>query len=120
MDRRRVKASRVAVESGDLVLAGARGSGEERIPSSSIRRVGLEKRYSRALVVLVIAMALLSLYTQELFHTMLVLLMLGVTLATREEVLVVEMYDGRVLEIAARDRGSVRRTAKELSELLTR
>ncbi len=117
MGRIRIRVARVIVEGGDIVLA---GTGEGRIPSSSVRRAGIEKRYSKALTILVIVTALVSLYTQELLHTVLVLLMLGVTLATREEVLIVETSDGRVLEISVRDRGSVRRAAKELNELLTR
>lgn len=118
MSARKTRVYRVVVEGGDLVLA--ENAEKIRIPSSSIRGVGTMRKYSRILVVLVIAMAAISIYTQELLHTVLTLIMLGVTLSTREDVLIVEMVEGLVLEISARDRKSVKKAAEDLSKLLTR
>jgi len=45
--------------------------------------------------------------------------MLGVTLATKEEVLIVEMVDGGTIEVSAKDRKSIKKAAEELRKLLT-
>jgi len=117
MPYRKVKVLRVEVESGDLVLVSF--TGRDRVPTSSIRRVGTLRKYSRILVALVIAMAAVSLYTQDPFHTVLTLIMLGVTLATKEEVLIVDIVDGDTIEVSAKDRQSVKKAVEELRKLLT-
>lgn len=109
---------RVEIENEDLILVGA--SRSDRVPASSIRRVGVARRYSKTLVVLVIIVAAISIYTQDVLHMVFTLIMLGLALVTCEEVLVVETNDGRVLAVGARDRRSIRRVAEELSKLLTR
>lgn len=118
MPVRKVVVRRVAVEEWSLVLI--KDSDVSRIPSSYIRRVGMAKRYSRILVVLTIIVAIISLLTQDPLHTILTLVVLGIALATREDVLVVESVDGKVLEIYARDRRSVKKAFEDLSKLLTR
>lgn len=117
MPIKKIIARRVTIEEGDLVLDGS--TEESRISLSSIRRFGVMKRYSRVLVVLTIVIAVISIYTQDLFHTILTLVALGVTLATREEVLVLETANGSILEISTRDRKSIKKAAEGLSKLLT-
>ncbi|MEM2006696.1 MAG: hypothetical protein QW154_03590 [Sulfolobales archaeon] len=117
MSVRRVRVLRVDIEGGDLVLIAS--TGMDRVPMSSVRRVGTMRKYSRILIVLVIAMAAVSIYTQDFLHTVLTLIMLGVTLATKEEVLIVEMVDGGTIEVSAKDRKSIKKAAEELRKLLT-
>jgi len=45
--------------------------------------------------------------------------MLGVTLATKEEVLIVDVVDGDTIEVSAKDRQSVKKAVEELRKLLT-
>jgi hypothetical protein len=115
---KKVKADGAYVEGDKLVLAGSKDLPE--IPLQSMRRVGILRRFSRVLVVLVVIMAVISIFTQELLHTVLTLIMLGVCLATREDVLVVETTEGQLIEISVRDRRSVKKVSEELRRLLTR
>ncbi|MEM1930834.1 MAG: hypothetical protein QW780_01760 [Sulfolobales archaeon] len=118
MPYRRVRVLRVEVESGDLVLVGF--TGRDKVPTSSIRRVGTLRKYSRILVVIVIVMAVVLLYTQDFLHAILTLIMLGVTLATKEEVLIVDVVDGDTIEVSAKDKQSIKKAVEELRRLLTR
>lgn len=118
MPGRKVRALKVSIEGGDLVLI--KDTERDRVPVSSIRRVGTMRRYSRVLVALVIVMAAISMYTQDLLHTLLTLIMLGVALATKEEVLVLETVDGSTVEVSARDRRSLKKVLEELKGVLTR
>lgn len=117
MPEKRVKVLRVDVEGGDIVLVSS--TRIDRVPVSSIRRVGTMKKYSRTLVILIIAMAAVSIYTQDPLHTVLTLIMLGVTLATKEDVLIAEISDGSNVEISSKDKWSIKKTAEKLRKLLT-
>ncbi len=114
---RKVRADRVRVEGDKLVLAGSKDLSE--VPLQSIKRVGVLRRFSRVLVILVIVMAVISIFTQELLHTVLTLITLGVCLATKEDVLVVETIEGQLMEVSVRDRKSVKKVSEELRKLLT-
>lgn len=113
----RIKVYKIEVNDSSLILHTAKS--DIVLPLRSLSRVGTIKRFSRILVVLVIIMAALSIVTQELLHTVLVLLMLGVCLATREEVLIVETVEGRIFEIASRNREQIKKIARQLLEYLT-
>jgi hypothetical protein len=103
------------VELSGEVLKFRRDGGELELPLGSIRRVGSIKRFNRVLVALVIAMAVLTLVTQEFTYSLLTLLMLAVCILTKEEALVLETTDGRLLEVTVRG-GNLKKVLRELKE----
>lgn len=114
---RKVRADRVHVKGDKLVLAGSKDLPE--VPLQSIKRVGVLRRFSKVLVILVVIMAVISIFTQEFLHTVLTLITLGVCLAMREDILVIETVEGQLVEISVRDRRSVKKASEELHKLLT-
>ncbi len=110
----RLKVSTAELSDGILKLKG--NEGEMEVPLSSVRRVGSVKRFNRVLVALVMAMAVLSLLTQEFTYSLFTLLMLAACLLTKEEALVLEMADDKLLEVTVRSKDSFRKVLKELKE----
>jgi len=114
-----MKVERLKVSTAELsggVLRLRRNGGEVEVPLSSVRRVGSIKKFNRVLIVLVMVMAVLSLLTQEFTYSLLTLLMLAVCLLTKEEALVLETADGKLLEVTVRSKNSFRKVLKELKD----
>lgn len=91
------------------------GKGFERsVRVEDIRRVGVEKSFNKVLALLTIAVAVLTMISQDLPHLITLLLVLFLTASYREESIVLETKDDVVIKVAGLQSKDVRKTVNAL------
>lgn len=98
-----VERDRVVVYTRDGVL---------EISLGEVERIGVEKRYNRVLVAIVIAMGILTVATGEALYLLFLVIMLVTALVSRENTLVLSLRDGRLYRICDIGRKEIERLAR--------
>ncbi|MEM3948840.1 MAG: hypothetical protein QXM76_04535 [Zestosphaera sp.] len=108
----RLKIREARLEDNRLILA---GKGFEKVLNvEEIRRVGVEKSFNKMLVLLTSAVAVLTVFSQDLPHLVTLVIMLLITTAYREESIVLEFKAGSVIKARGMTSKEVRRVVKTL------
>jgi len=109
------KVRKIQVKNDKLIFIGK--NFEKEINLEDIEKIGIERSFNKILVILTIAVALLTLFSQDLPHLITLLITLAITLAYREEnVLIKVRGEDRLLRLKILDHREIRALAKALNE----
>jgi len=109
------KVRKIQVTNDKLIFIGK--NFEKEINLEDIEKIGIERSFNKILVILTIAVALLTLFSQDLPHLITLLITLAITLAYREEnVLIKVRGEDRLLRLKILDHREIRALAKALNE----
>jgi|GEM_PF-3226515 len=109
------KVRKIQVTNDKLIFIGK--NFEKEINLEDIEKIGIERSFNKILVILTIAVALLTLFSQDLPHLITLLITLAITLAYREENLLIKVRgEDRLLRLKILDHREIRALAKTLNE----
>jgi len=113
-----IRADDVTLSDGTVIIQ-KRNRVSEELRVDDIASIGIEKRYSRVMTILVVVMAVITAVQANFFYLLLTSIMFALLLLTKEERILVKLRDGRVLSICIQNREKLRRIAEEISRKLS-
>lgn len=113
-----IRADDVTLSDGTVIIQ-KRNRVSEELRVDDIASIGVEKRYSRVMTILVVVMAVITAVQADFFYLLLTSIMFVLLLLTKEERILVKLRDGRVLSICIQNREKLRRIAEEINRKLS-